>query len=44
MFDICQDIVTKMVESVKVYNTLLKTRYALDNILISKGKYNKVLN
>lgn len=33
-----EDIITKMAESDKVYNTLLKTRYALENNLIGSGK------
>jgi hypothetical protein len=33
-----EDIVTKMAESEKVYNTLLKTRYALENNLIGSSK------
>lgn len=43
MFATWEDIVTKMAESEKVYNTLLKTRYALENNLISIGKCNKEL-
>ena len=33
-----EDIVAKLAESDKVYNTLLKTRYALENNLINEGK------
>ena len=44
MFATWEDIVKKMAESEKVYNTLLKTRYALENNLISIGKCNKELN
>jgi hypothetical protein len=33
-----EDIVSKMVDSDKVYNTLLKTRYALENNLIGISK------
>ena len=44
MFATWEDLVTKMAESEKVYNTLLKTRYALENNLISIGKCNKECN
>ena len=39
-----EDIVTKMTESEKVYNTLLKTRYALENNLIGSSKILKLFN
>jgi hypothetical protein len=37
-----EDIISKMAESEKVYNTLLKTRYALENNLIGSSNLNSI--
>lgn len=37
-----EDIISKMAESDKVYNTLLKTRYALENSLIGSGNLTSI--